>query len=63
MYRANIKKELVAVLMESPFYFTIPLHKRLKFIMFFAQHSVYQRIWQFDEPLISGIPDGISRIR
>jgi hypothetical protein len=30
--------------MESPLYFTIPLKKRLEFIMFFSQQSVYNYI-------------------
>jgi hypothetical protein len=41
---AKIKKEIVAVFMESPFYFTIPLPKRLAFIKFFSQQSVYGNI-------------------
>jgi hypothetical protein len=40
----KIKKEIVAVFMESPFYFTIPLPKRLAFIKFFSQQSVYTNI-------------------
>jgi hypothetical protein len=44
MEKLKIKKEIVAVFMESPFYFTIPLPKRLAFIKFFSQRSVYSNI-------------------
>jgi hypothetical protein len=44
MERLKIKREIVAVLMESPLYFTIPLKKRLEFIMFFSQQPVYNHI-------------------
>ena len=44
MERPKIKREIVAVLMESPLYFTIPLKKRLEFIMFFSQQPVYNHI-------------------
>jgi hypothetical protein len=40
----KIKREIVAVFMESPFYFTIPLPKRLAFIKFFSQQPVYSNI-------------------
>lgn len=44
MDEAKIKKEIVSIFMESPFYFTIPLPKRLAFIKFFSQRSVYSNI-------------------
>ncbi len=37
MSRAKIERKILAVLMESPFYFTIPLRKRLDFLKFFSQ--------------------------
>jgi hypothetical protein len=40
----KIKKEIVAVFMESPLYFSIPLKKRLEFILFFSQQPVYNNI-------------------
>lgn len=43
METLKIKREIVAVFMESPLYFTIPLKKRLEFIMFFSQQSVYDK--------------------
>ncbi len=48
MEKPKIKKEIVAVFMESPFYFTIPLPKRLAFIKFFSQQSVYRNIIDSD---------------
>jgi hypothetical protein len=48
MDNPKIKKEIVAVFMESPFYFTIPLPKRLAFIRFFSQQSVYSNIIDFN---------------
>jgi hypothetical protein len=44
MKKQKIKREIVAVFMESPFYFTIPLAKRLAFIKFFSQKSIYRNI-------------------
>jgi hypothetical protein len=37
MASAHIKREILAVLMESPFYFTIPPRERLEFLKFFSQ--------------------------
>jgi hypothetical protein len=45
----KIKKEIVAVFMESPLYFTIPLKKRLEFIMFFSQKPIYNHICELNE--------------
>jgi hypothetical protein len=56
MATAHIKRNLLAVLMESPFYFTIPLRKRLEFLNSFSQQSLYQRICQY-EKLRSGKVD------
>ena len=39
----KIKREIVAAFMESPLYFTIPLKKRLEFIKFFSQPTVYSK--------------------
>jgi hypothetical protein len=40
----KIKREIVALVMESPLYFTIPLRKRLDFIRFLSQQSVFIQI-------------------
>ena len=53
MARARFKKELLAVLMESPLYFSIPLQKRLEFIKFFSQQSVYHQLCKYNNYLIS----------
>jgi hypothetical protein len=45
----KIKKEIVAVVMKSPSYFTIPLQRRLQFIKFFSQQKVFNAI--LDPPL------------
>jgi hypothetical protein len=50
---ARIKRELLAVLMESPFYFDIPLPRRLEFIIFFSQQSVYNLVYEHNKQLIS----------
>jgi hypothetical protein len=44
METPKIKREIVAVFMESPLYFTIPLKKRLEFIMFSSQQPIYYHI-------------------
>jgi hypothetical protein len=51
MARARIEKDLVAILMESPFYFTIPLKRRLEFIRFISQQTVYELIWEHNKHL------------
>jgi hypothetical protein len=38
METPKIKREIVAVFMESPLYFTIPLKRRLEFIIYFIHH-------------------------
>ena len=55
METCKIKKEIVAVLMESPLYFTIPLKKRLEFIIFFSRQPVYNHICELNEPKIREI--------
>jgi hypothetical protein len=40
MASAHIRREILAALMESQFYFTIPLRKRVKFLKLFSQHSL-----------------------
>jgi hypothetical protein len=55
MKTRKIKREIVAVFMESPLYFTIPLKKRLEFIMFFSQQLVYKNICELNKHQISEI--------
>jgi hypothetical protein len=50
MKTRKIKREIVAVFMESPLYFSIPLKKRLEFILFFSQHPVYNKISVLNKP-------------
>ena len=50
----KIKRELLSVLMESPFYFTIPLKKRLEFLKFFSQQPIYNNIYELNASLICG---------
>jgi len=45
----KIKREIVAIFMESPLYFTIPLKKRLEFIMFFSQKPIYNHIFELNK--------------
>jgi hypothetical protein len=51
MARARIERDLLAILMESPLYFTIPLRRRLEFIRFFSQEAVYELIWKHNKHL------------
>jgi hypothetical protein len=53
MSRTKIERKILAVLMESPFYFTIPLQMRLDFLKFFSQRSVYNRIFEHNQQLLS----------
>ena len=55
METSKIKRELVAVFMESPLYFSIPIKKRLEFIMFFSQEPVYNHIFELNKPLLNRI--------
>ncbi len=50
MERHKIKREIVAVFMESPFYFTIPVKRRLEFIKFFSQKPVCRHVWNLNQP-------------
>jgi hypothetical protein len=43
MKTLKLKREIVAAFMDSPLYFTIPLDKRLVFIKFFSQPTVFSR--------------------
>ena len=52
MERFKIKREIVAVFMKSPIYFSIPLKKRLELIMLFCQKPVYN---QFKKHLLNEI--------
>ena len=54
MQTLKIKREIVAVFMESPLYFTIPLKKRLEFIMFFSQQPIYNHICELNEHQMLG---------
>jgi len=51
MVRAKIERDLLAILMESPLYFSIPLKRRLEFIRFFSQQGVYELIWEHNKHL------------
>lgn len=53
MSKAKIERKILAVLMESPFYFTIPLQRRLEFLKFFSQQSVYNEIYEYNQQLLS----------
>jgi hypothetical protein len=55
MEASKIKREIVAVFMESPLYFSIPLKKRLEFIRFFSQKPVYNQIFSLNKPLFNEI--------
>jgi len=57
MNRPKIKKELLTVLMESPYYFSIPLKRRLEFIIFFSQQPIYDHICELNKNLICGKRD------
>jgi hypothetical protein len=53
MSQAKIERKILAVFMESPFYFTIPLQRRLEFLKFFSQRSVCNRIIEHNQQLLS----------
>ncbi len=57
MASARIKREILAVLMESPLYFTIPLRKRLEFLKLFSLQSVPHHICEYEELWIGGKSD------
>jgi hypothetical protein len=54
METPKIRREIVSVLMESPFYFTIPIKKRLDFLKFFSQQPIYNNIYELNASLICG---------
>ncbi len=54
MASAHINRGILAIFMESPVYFTIPLRERLEFLNSFSQQSTYNRTCECDEYLISG---------
>jgi hypothetical protein len=54
METRKIKREIVAVFMESPLYFSIPLKKRLEFIMFFSQQPIFNHICELNEHQMLG---------
>ncbi len=47
MNNVKAKRKFLAVLMESPFYFTIPLKKRLEFLKYFSQQFGYEIINEY----------------
>jgi hypothetical protein len=51
--RVKAKRKILAVFMESPLYFTIPLHRRLEFLNFFSQQAVYERISEHNPQVVS----------
>jgi hypothetical protein len=53
--KPKIKREIVAVFMESPLYFSIPLKKRLEFIIFFSQQPVYNHVCVLNKHLFEKI--------
>jgi hypothetical protein len=53
MEARKIKREIVAVFMESPLYFSIPLKKRLELIMFFSQLPIYNHICELNKHLLN----------
>ncbi len=52
MPKSKAKRKILAVFMESPLYFTIPLQRRLEFLKFFSQQSVYKRIFEHNPHLM-----------
>lgn len=40
MASSHIRREIMAALMESPFYFNIPLRERLEFLKLFSRQSL-----------------------
>ncbi len=56
MATAFVRRELLAVLMESPLYFRIPLRERLEFLKLFSEQPLNQRICEYSELRINGSP-------
>ncbi len=44
MDRARIRRVIIGVFMESPFYFTLPVRQRLELIHTLTQSSAYHRL-------------------
>jgi hypothetical protein len=55
MEGSKFKREIVAVFMESPLYFTIPLKKRLEFIISFSCQPVYNHLCELNNYLLNEI--------
>jgi hypothetical protein len=51
--RVKIQRKFLAVLMESPFYFSIPLKKRLEFIKIVSQQTVYDLVHEHNLHLVN----------
>jgi hypothetical protein len=51
MARAKINRERLAVDMGNPVHFSLPLRRRLDFLNFSSQQSVYHRICAYNEHL------------
>ena len=51
MAKAKIRREFLAVVMESPVYFSIPILKRLVIRNFFSQRSLHYRISAYNHHL------------
>jgi hypothetical protein len=49
----TIQRKFLAALMESPFYFSIPLKKRLEFIKIVSQQTVYDLVCEHNSHLIN----------
>ena len=50
---AKIRRLIVSEFIESPFYFTLPLRRRLELINFYSQQFSYHRICAYNEHLTS----------
>jgi hypothetical protein len=61
MARAKIKRLIVSVFMESPFYFTLPLRRRLELINFYSQQFSYHRIGAYNEHQVMEQSDSKNR--
>jgi hypothetical protein len=49
----KIQRKFLAVLMQSPFYFSIPLKRRQEFIKAVSQQSVYDLVCEHNSHLIN----------
>ncbi len=52
MARAKIKRGLLAVVVESPSYFSTPLQMRSGSLNFFSPRSIYYRLYAYDQGVI-----------